>query len=109
VSFHRAERPDDRLGVLADPAVVHEPDRDGVEVMPFLPALAPGRDERRRLQDAQVPHHPEPRHLRQVRAQLTERLAIALEEPIQQEPAARVAQRPEDRGHGIDRHRRDNM
>ena len=45
-----------------------------------------GRHEVRLLQHAQVLHDPEARHLRQVLAQLTERLAIALEEPVEQDP-----------------------
>ena len=54
-------------------------------------------DEVRLLQHSQVFHDPEPRHLRQVLAQLTERLAIALEEPIEEFPPMRIGEGPEDR------------
>ena len=65
-----------------------------------------GRDEIRLLQDREVLHDPEPRHPRQVPAQLAERLAIALEEPVEQDPPIRIGERPEDRDrvvrHAID-------
>jgi hypothetical protein len=60
-----------------------------------------GRHEVGRLQHAQVLHDPESRHLRQRRAQLTERLAIALEEPVEQDPPTWVGECPEDRGHVV--------
>ena len=44
----------------------------------------------------------------QVLAQLAERLAIALEEPVEQHPPTWVGERPEDRGHVV-RHTRDFM
>ena len=42
------------------------------------------------------------------RGQLTERLAIALEEPIEQDPPTRIGECPEDRGHVV-RHPGDVM
>ena len=60
-----------------------------------LPPDLAARDEVRRLEDAEVLHDAEPRHGRQRRLQLTERLAIALEEPVEQRPAAGVGQRAE--------------
>ena len=42
-------------------------------------------------------HDPEARHLRQVPAQLSERLAIALEKPVEQDPPIRIGESPEDR------------
>ena len=74
----------DRLGELADPAVVDETDRHRVEEVALLAPDLDGRHETRLLQHPQVLHDPEPRHLRQVLAQLPERLAIALEEPVEQ-------------------------
>ena len=88
---------DDRLGELADPAVVHETDRHRVEEVAFLAPDLDGRHEPRFLQDAEVFHDPEPRHLRQVPAQLPERLAIALEEPIEQSLPIDIGKGPEDR------------
>jgi hypothetical protein len=41
-AFHRRHRPDDRLGELADPAVVDEADRDRVEEVALLAPLAAG-------------------------------------------------------------------
>ena len=56
----------------------------------------------------EVLHDPEPGHPGQVRAQLPERLAIALEEPVEEHPPTGVGQRPEDRRHVV-RHARDFM
>jgi hypothetical protein len=51
---------------------------------------------------------PEPRHPRQRLAQLAERLAIAFEEPIEEDPPIAVGECPKDRGHVI-RHGLDVM
>jgi len=56
-----------------------------------------------------MPHDPESGHRRKVVAQLAERLAIALEEPIEKEPPARVAKRPKRRCHRVVAHVRDYM
>ena len=98
----------DRLGELADPAVVDEADRHRVEEVALLAADALRRQEARLLEDAQVLHDPEARHRRQGLAQLTERLAIALVELVEQDPATGVAERPEDRRHVV-RHAADFM
>ena len=98
----------DRLGELADPAVVDEADRHRVQEVALLAADALGRHETRLLEDPQVLHDPEPRHRGQVPAQLTERLAIALEEPVEQDPPTGVGERPEDRSHVV-RHAADYM
>jgi hypothetical protein len=108
-TLHRRHRPDDRLGELADPAVVDESDRDRVEEVALLAPLAPGRDQARLLEHAEVPHDAEPRHRRQVRAQLAERLAIALEEPVEEQAPARVAEGPERRRHRVVDHGPDYM
>ena len=100
----RGHGTDDRLSELADPAVVHETDRHRVEEVALLAPDLDGRHEPGLFQDPQVLHDPEPRHLRQVLAQLPERLAIALEEPIEQFSPIRIGEGPEDRrrrfGHG---------
>ena len=72
-----------------------EADRDGVQEVQLLPARAARDDEARVLEDAQVLHHAEPRHL-ELRLELRERAAVALEEPVEEMPARRVGQRPED-------------
>jgi hypothetical protein len=61
----------------------------------LLPASPAGEDQARRLEDRQVAHDPKARHLRQVRLELEERLAVALEELIQQQPPAAVGNGPE--------------
>ena len=76
--------------------------------MALLAADALCRHEARLLEHAQVLHDPEARHPRQVHAQLTERLAIALEELVEQDPPTWVGERPEDRSHVI-RHGPDFM
>ena len=48
-----------------------------------------------RLEDAEVLHDAEPRHLRQRRLEVSQRLAITLEEPVEQRPPAGVGQRAE--------------
>jgi hypothetical protein len=58
------------------------------------PDLAAG-DEVRPFEDAQVLHDAEPGHRRQGRLQLPGRLAITLEEPVEQRPPTWVGQRPE--------------
>ena len=88
---------DDRFGELADPAVVHETDRHRVEEMALLATDLDGRHEAGLLEDPQVLHDPEARHVRQVPAQLPKRLAIALEEPVEQHPPIGIGQCPEDR------------
>ena len=63
--------------------------------MELLPARAAGDDEARALQDPQVLHHAEARHL-QLGLELGERAAVALEEPVEEVPAGRIRQCPED-------------
>ena len=63
--------------------------------MQLLPARAASDDEARVLEDAQVLHHTEPRHL-ELRLELRERTAVALEEPVEEMPARRIGKRPED-------------
>ena len=81
--------------VAVQPPVVDPADGHGVEVVVALPSDLAARDEVRPFEDAEVLHDAEPRHLRQGRLQLSQRLAITLEEPVEQRPAAGVGQRPE--------------
>ena len=82
------------LGVLVDPPVVDQPDRDRVEEVELLPAFLPRDDEPRLLEELQVLHDPEPRHL-QLGLELRQRAAVALEELVEQEPTGGVGQSPE--------------
>src|SRR5207247_7690007 len=81
-------------GVLAHPAVVDEPDRDGVqEVQLLAPALL--RDpEAGLLEHPQVLHHAEARH-RQSPLERAERLPVFLEQRVEQPPARRGGKGPE--------------
>ena len=63
--------------------------------MQLLPALPAGDDEPGLLEQAQVLHHAEARHL-QVGLELPERAAVALEEPVEQEAPRRIGERLED-------------
>ena len=74
-----------------------ETDGDGVQEMQLATAGAAGRDEICRLQHTQVLHDAEAGHSRQGRLQLLQRLAVALEEPIEEDPPVDVGQRPEGR------------
>ena len=76
-----------------------ETDRHRVQEVPFLATSLEGGHEPCLFQDAQVLHDPEARHLRQVPAQLTERLAIALVKPVEQHAAIGIAECPEDHRH----------
>ena len=62
-----------------------------VALTPHLPA----RHQPGRLEDPEVLHHAEPGHARQRRLELSQRLAITLEEPVQQRPPIGLGQRPE--------------
>src|SRR4051794_26994223 len=94
LAFDAGERRRPRFGVLAQPAVVDEPDRDGVEEVQLL-AAAPASDyEVRLLEHLQVLHHAEARH-RQPALERGERLAVLLEQEVEQRPPRRVRQRLE--------------
>ena len=103
------ERTGDRLGELAGPPVVDETDGHRIEEVALLATDALCRHEPGFLEDAEMLHDPEARHAGQVLAQLAERLAIALEEPVEQHSPTGVGERPEHRGHVIVRHPRDFM
>ena len=99
VPLEGGHRADDRLGVLADPTIRDEADRNGIEVVALLAPDAAGRDQFRALEDVQVAHDAEPGHIGQVAAQVAERSAVLVEQEIEQEPAARVGQGAEDGFH----------
>ena len=72
-----------------------------------VPARAARDDEAGVLENAQVLHDAEAGHRRQQRFELTERLAIALSEPVKQAPPIRIGQCPKDGFHLL--HARDYM
>src|SRR5678815_3769269 len=88
------ERQVSALRVLVDPPVVDQPDGDRVQEMQFLPAL-PARDyEPCVLEDSQVLHDAEARHL-QLRLKLGQRAAVTLKEQVEQEATRRISERLE--------------
>src|SRR5262249_45591097 len=91
VVFEVEERGHDALRVLVDPPVVDLPDRHRVQEVVLLPARAAGDDEPGVLEHPQGLHDAEARHL-QLRLELRERAAVALEEPVEQMPAGRGRQ-----------------
>lgn len=89
-----AQRSGPALGVLADPPIVDQPDGDGVQEVQFL-AAPPLRDHQARLlQHSQVLHHPEPGHV-EAGLEGGQRLAVLVEERIQEAPPGRIRQRLE--------------
>src|SRR6476620_737584 len=97
--FELAERCRPGLCVLAHPAVVDEPDGDGIQKMQLLPPSLFRDDEPRLLEHAQVLHKAESRHGQPV-LELAQRLAILLEEPVEELATRRVGERSEDVIHG---------
>ena len=81
--------------VAVQPPVVDAADGNGIEVVVALPSDLAARDQVGPLEDAEVLHDAEPRHRRQRRLQLSQRLAITLEEPVEQRPATGIGQRAE--------------
>jgi len=84
------------LGVLADPAVVDEADRNGVEVVELPATVSNRRDEAGVGEHAKVLHDAEAGHPRECCLQLGEGLSVALTERVEQGSPARICQRPED-------------
>jgi hypothetical protein len=81
---------------------VNQADRHRVQEVELLPARSPCDHEPRLLEDAQVLHHAEARHL-ELGLELCERAAVALEEPVEQKAPRGVCERLEDTvvvGHG---------
>ena len=82
------------LGVLVDPPVVDQPDRDRIEEVQLLPAGPAREDEARLFQQAQVLHDADARHV-QLGFEFGQRAALTLEEQVEQEATGRVGQRLE--------------
>ena len=95
------ERCRPRLGVLAHPAVVDEPDRDRVQVVQLLPAAFARDHETGPLQHLEVLHHPEPRH-RHALLQGGQSLTVLGEERIEKVTPGRVCESLEHLIHGLD-------
>jgi hypothetical protein len=77
------------LGVFVDPSVVNQADGYRIEEVVLLPPRPSRDDEPCLFEDAQVLHDAEARHL-QLRLELRERAAVALEEPVEQEATRRI-------------------
>src|SRR4051794_11554876 len=89
-----AEAGGPRFGVLADPPVVDQPDRDGVEEVQLLPATFARDHEPRLLQLLQVLHDPEPGHVEAL-LELAQGLTVFAVELVEQAPPGRIGQRLE--------------
>ena len=87
-----------RLSVLAHPAVVDEPDRDGVQVVELLAATPLGGHQARFLELLQVLHHAEARHREPLR-QCAQRLPVLAEELVEKAPPRRIGEGSEHRVH----------
>jgi hypothetical protein len=92
--FEVRERRHVALRVLVDPPIVDQTDRHGVQEVPLFPALPARDDEPRVLEQAQMLHDAEARHL-QLGLELGERAAVTHEEPVEQEATRRVCERLE--------------
>jgi len=77
------------LGVLVDPPIVDQSDRDRVQEMPFLPPCSACDHEAGVFEHAQMFHDAEPGHLH-LGLELGERAAVTLEEPVEEESPRRV-------------------
>ena len=89
---------------LVYPPVVDLADRHGIQEVQLFAPVAPRDHEARGLEHLQMFHDAEARHL-QLPLELAERLAVALAQQVQQEPARGVRQRLEDQvviNHGPD-------
>ena len=85
-----------------------EADRHWVEEVALLATDLHRREKARLLEDPEVLHDAEPRHPGQVLAQLSKRLAIALEESIEEQSPPGIGQGSEDRCHRVG-HRPEHM
>jgi hypothetical protein len=99
VALEPGERCGPRLGVLAHPTVVDEPDRDRVEEVQLLAAALARGHEPRLLQHPQVLHHAEAGH-RHPLLQRAEGLPVPREERVEQPPPRGIGERLEDPVHG---------
>ena len=90
-----AERGGPGLGVLADPAVVDEADRDRVQEVELLAASPLGDHQPRLLELLQVLHHAEAGH-REAFLEGAQGLAVFPEELVEQAPSRGIGQGSED-------------
>jgi len=90
------ESGDPLLGVLVDPSVMDQPDRDRVEEVQLLPSRTTGDHEVGFLKHLEMLHDPESGHI-QTRLQFGERAAVTLEEEVEKESPGWICQRPEHR------------
>ena len=81
-------------GILADPAVVNTPDRQGIEIIPALPPCPPDQDQVSVFQHFQMLHHGAAIHVREGRAEHSRSLRLVLQ-AIKHRPSAGVSQRLE--------------
>jgi hypothetical protein len=62
-----------------------------------------GLDQAGRLEHVEMAHDSEPGHPGKSRRELAERLSVAIEQPVEEQPPARIAERPEDGRHVVHR------
>ena len=98
--FEVAQGRNPRLGILAHPPVVDEPDRDGVQEVQLLAPAPLGHDEAGLLEHSQVLHHAEARH-RQAPLERAQCLAFLFEQLVEQPAACRVGEGPEHIIHAV--------
>ena len=92
------------LGVLVHPAVVHQPDGDGVEEVQLVPAAPLGHDQAGVLEHPEVLHDADAGH-RQPSLELAERLPVLAEQLVEQAPSGGVGESGEYRIHHDAEHR----
>jgi len=82
--FEVDERGHPTLGVLVDPAVVQETDRNGVEVVQLLPADLVADDQVGFFENLEMLHHAEAREVGQLGFEVDKRPSVLLEETVEQ-------------------------
>ena len=86
----------DAPAIFADPPFVDALDRNGVEIVQFVPSNATHHHEMRLFEYPQVLHHPEPGHVRETCRQVRQRLSVVLEQRIQDDATTRIGKRLKD-------------
>jgi hypothetical protein len=94
------ETGDPRLRVLRDPAVVHQPDRNRIEVVVLLAPDLARRHQPGGFEHGQVLHDTEARQRRDGGAERDEGLTVVVEELVEKDPAARIGEGSEHVVHG---------
>jgi hypothetical protein len=85
------------LGVLVDPPIVDQSDRDRVQEVPFLPPCSARDHEAGVFEHSKMLHDAEARHFH-LGLELGERAAVTLEKPVEQESPRRVRECLEHQG-----------